>query len=419
MKTAANLFGWVSLHFRGQYFRFSQIIESVLLNDSFLCSKLNVRDMITKMRKPSSLILAIAAAMFLSSCGQSSPDSAAGELPAPETDFVTLIQGAGDTQKEYPGNIEGIVNVDVKPQVTGYLQAVLVKEGQYVQKGQPLFRIMPDVYNEQVKNSDAGLKSALAAQATARLEVEKLRPLVDGKVVSDMQLKTAQANYNAATAQVEQAKAALGSSKINANFTLIKAPVSGYIGRIPNRTGTLVSPADTAALTTLSDISTVQVYFSISEANYITYSKEGVFSGDSGNIQLILADGSVYNQKGKVEAGSGNIDKATGSITMKAIFPNPDKLLRSGGAGKIVIGRTVDNIVQLPITSVKDIQDKFFVFKLADSSKVAMVPIQIDGKTKDTYYVKSGVKAGDKIALNRIDMLQDGMKVQPKKVPAK
>ncbi|MDV4128735.1 efflux RND transporter periplasmic adaptor subunit [Elizabethkingia anophelis] len=375
--------------------------------------------MITKMRKPSSLILAIAAAMFLSSCGQSSPGSAAGELPAPETDFVTLIQGAGDTQKEYPGNIEGIVNVDVKPQVTGYLQAVLVKEGQYVQKGQPLFRIMPDVYNEQVKNSDAGLKSALAAQATARLEVEKLRPLVDGKVVSDMQLKTAQANYNAATAQVEQAKAALGSSKINANFTLIKAPVSGYIGRIPNRTGTLVSPTDTTALTTLSDISTVQVYFSISEANYITYSKEGIFSGDSGNIQLILADGSVYNQKGRVEAGSGNIDKATGSITMKAIFPNPDKLLRSGGAGKIVIGRTVDNIVQLPITSVKDIQDKFFVFKLADSSKVAMVPIQIDGKTKDTYYVKSGVKAGDKIAVNRIDMLQDGMKVQPKKVPAK
>ncbi|AIL46114.1 efflux RND transporter periplasmic adaptor subunit [Elizabethkingia anophelis] len=375
--------------------------------------------MITKMRKPSSLILAIAAAMFLSSCGQSSPGSAAGELPAPETDFVTLIQGTGDTQKEYPGNIEGIVNVDVKPQVTGYLQAVLVKEGQYVQKGQPLFRIMPDVYNEQVKNSDAGLKSALAAQATARLEVEKLRPLVDGKVVSDMQLKTAQANYNAATAQVEQAKAALGSSKINANFTLIKAPVSGYIGRIPNRTGTLVSPTDTTALTTLSDISTVQVYFSISEANYITYSKEGIFSGDSGNIQLILADGSVYNQKGRVEAGSGNIDKATGSITMKAIFPNPDKLLRSGGAGKIVIGRTVDNIVQLPITSVKDIQDKFFVFKLADSSKVAMVPIQIDGKTKDTYYVKSGVKAGDKIAVNRIDMLQDGMKVQPKKVPAK
>ncbi|HIB8180142.1 efflux RND transporter periplasmic adaptor subunit [Elizabethkingia anophelis] len=375
--------------------------------------------MITKMRKPSSLILAVAAAMFISSCGQSSPGSAAGELPAPETDFVTLIQGTGDTQKEYPGNIEGIVNVDVKPQVTGYLQAVLVKEGQYVQKGQPLFRIIPDVYNEQVKNSDAGLKSALAAQATARLEVEKLRPLVDGKVVSDMQLKTAQANYNAATAQVEQAKAALGSSKINANFTLIKAPVSGYIGRIPNRTGTLVSPADTVALTTLSDISTVQVYFSISEANYLTYSKEGVFSGDSGNIQLILADGSVYNQKGKVEAGSGNIDKATGSITMKAIFPNPDKLLRSGGAGKIVIGRTVDNIVQLPITSVKDIQDKFFVFKLADSSKVAMVPIQIDGKTKDTYYIKSGVKAGDKIAINRIDMLQDGMKVQPKKVPAK
>ncbi|MFB6454172.1 efflux RND transporter periplasmic adaptor subunit [Chitinophaga sp. Hz27] len=362
-------------------------------------------------------LLVMMGAILLSSCGHSAEST--GEMPPMETDFIVLTKGNAATQKGYPGLMQGIVNVDVKPQVTGYLEAVLVKEGDYVQKGQTLFKIKPEVYTEQVNSSSAALKAALAAQANASLEVEKLKPLVAGKVITDIQLQTAQANLNAATAQVEQAKAALGSSKINADFTLIKAPVSGYIGRIPNRIGNLVAPADQVALTTLADINTIFVYFSISEADFIGYKKSGVIGdGKTNNISLILADGSTYDHQGTLETASGNIDQTTGSITMKAIFSNPEKLLRSGGAAKVVINSTLNNVIQLPIASVKDIQDKFFVFKLIGNNKVSMVPVKVQGAATHSYFVKEGLQPGDKIAINRLDMLQDSMVVAPKYLSA-
>jgi membrane fusion protein (multidrug efflux system) len=350
------------------------------------------------------------------SCSTKADQCGYGEMPPQETDFITLNSGNAPVKLSYPGAIEGSVNVDVKAQVSGYLETIYVKEGDFVQKGQSLFKIKSEVFNEQVNNSDAGLKSALAAQANASLEIEKIRPLVEGKVVSDMQLRAAQASYDAATAQVAQAKAALGSSKINAGFALIKAPVSGYIGRIPNRIGNLVMPSDQVPLTTLSEINTVFVYFSMSEADFIAFKKSG--NGKEESIELITADGSAYAHKGRLESASGNIDRATGSMSMKAVFPNPDKLLRSGGSGKIVIHRILDEVLNLPMAAVKDIQDKYFVFKLADSNKVAMTPIEIAGRSGNNYLVKAGVQAGDKIAVNRIDALNEGMVVAPKTVTA-
>jgi len=177
------------------------------------------------------------------------------EYPPANVDFLEIAPTSASLEKKYPGSIEGKVNVDIKAQVTGYLQEIYVREGDFVQKGQSLFKIKGDVFNEQVNNSQAVVKSALAAQENARIELQKIRPLVAGKVVSELQLKTAEANYSSAMAQVAQAKAALGSSQINAAFSLIKAPVSGYIGRIPNRIGNLVTPSDPLPLTTLSEIS--------------------------------------------------------------------------------------------------------------------------------------------------------------------
>lgn len=362
-------------------------------------------------------LMLITAIISLSSCnsGTSETDAAAaGQMPAVETDFIILQKANAGMQISYPGSIEGRVNVDVKPQVSGYLQTVYVKEGDYVQKGQALFQIKPEVFQEQVNSSSAALKAALANQASARVEVEKIRPLVEGKVVSDMQLKTAEAAYDAATAQVQQAKAALGSSKINADFSLIKAPVGGYIGRIPSRLGNLVSPSDAAPLTTLSDINTVFVYFSMSESDYIAYKKDGRSITGSQKVELMLADGSIYEYKGELESASGNIDRATGSMSMKAIFPNPDKLLRSGGAAKVIINNAVNGVMEIPKTAVKDIQDLFFVYLLDDSSNVKMVPVEINGGTKDRYFIQSGVKPGDKVAVNRVDMLQMGVPVIPK-----
>ncbi|KAF2517168.1 efflux RND transporter periplasmic adaptor subunit [Flavobacterium foetidum] len=350
----------------------------------------------------------------LYSCGKGGENGGEFAVPKPEVDFFQAESLTGEVDKKYPGLIEGSVNVDIKAQVSGYLEAIYVKEGDYVTKGQSLFKIKGDVFAEQVNSSRASYKSALAAVANAKLEVEKIKPLVEGKVYTEMQLKTAQANLDAATAQAAQAKAALGSSQINAAFSLIKAPVSGYISRIPNRIGNLVTPADTVPLTVLSEINTVFVYFSMSEADYLSFMKD---PNSKKSVSLIMADDSVYENKGTLETASGNVDRTTGSITMKAVFPNPKKLLRSGGSARIVLQNSLSSVVSVPMASVKDIQDKFFVFVLKDSSKVAMVPIEIAGSAGNNYFVKSGVKSGDKVALNSIDALNDNMEVIPKNAP--
>ncbi|WP_284462392.1 efflux RND transporter periplasmic adaptor subunit [Chryseobacterium sp.] len=365
------------------------------------------------------LALSLTAAAILYSCGSGNSQENAQQQSALPTDFIQVKSGDVDVSTGYPGSIEGQDNVDIKAQVTGYLEAVYIKEGQYVSKGQTLFRINPSVYNEQVNTNEAALKAALAAQETARIEVEKLRPLVEGKVVSDMQLKTAQANFRSASAQVAQAQSSLGSSKINANFTYIKAPVSGYIGRIPNRVGNLISPSDASPLTTLSNISSVNVYFSMNEADFIAHSRAAASGGNVDNVELVLADGSTYSFKGKLENASGNFDKNTGSIQMKAVFQNPDKLLRSGGTARVMLHNVLDGVVKLPKTSVKDIQDKFFVYKLEGKDKVKMTQIEVSGSTSQDYFVKNGVNAGDKIAINRIDALTDGALVVTTVIPSK
>ncbi|MEC4115098.1 efflux RND transporter periplasmic adaptor subunit [Myroides pelagicus] len=361
----------------------------------------------TKQWKIQKVLSFLILTIILSACGSQSQEK---EMPVIETNFVTLNKNQATITNTYPGMIEGVVNVDIKAQVSGYLENIYVQEGDYVQKGQSLFRIKGAVFNEQVNSSNAALKSAQANLATATLEVEKLEPLVEGKVVSLVQLNESKARYDAALAQVAQAKARLSSSKLNAEFALIKAPVSGYIGRIPSRIGNLVTPSDTQPLTQLSDISSVFVYFSLSEADFIAYLKE---QKDGEVIELILADGSIYKHQGKLGFASGSIDRKTGSMTMKAVFENPNKLLRSGGSVRVVIKKVQNNVLKVSKLYVKDIQDKFFVFKLEQGNIVKMTPIDIIGSSGDYYLVKKGLNKGDRIASNRIDVLKDSMKVTP------
>lgn len=358
----------------------------------------------------------ITAATLLSSCGgnQEQPQEQAITV-----DFIELSPTEAETEKKYPGALEGTVNVDVKAQVTGYLDQIYVKEGDYVTAGQALFKIKPDVYNEQVNNSKAAYQAALSAEQNAKLEIEKIQPLVEGKVYTELQLRTAEANYAAAKAQVAQARAALGSSEINARFTQINAPVSGYIGRIPNRIGNLITPNDAIPLTTLSEINTVNVYFALSEADFIAFVRDQHGKTGKQKASLILADGTVYEHSGQVEVASGNIDKNTGSITLKASFPNPNKVLRSGGSAKVVLTKKHEDVLLVPMAAVKDIQDRYFVYVIGEKNKVAMKQIEIAGNTANEYLLKSGLTAGEKIVMNRIDVLNDGMQVQPSKVHVK
>ncbi|WP_406823610.1 efflux RND transporter periplasmic adaptor subunit [Pedobacter sp. KACC 23697] len=347
-------------------------------------------------------------------CSHEPQNASTEQLQALETDFITLNPGSTTVKQIYPGNMEGLVNVDIKAQVSGYLEKIFVKEGDYVQKGQLLFKIKSEVFQEQVSNSSAALQSAVAAQVNAGIEVEKMKSLVNGNVVSPVQLKTAEANLQAASAQVAQAKATFGASKINAGFALIKAPVSGYIGRIPNRIGNLISATDATPLTTLSDISTVYVYFSLSEAEFMRLNSRSTDKATQMNIGLVTADGQHYPENGKLQIASGNIDRVTGTVSMKAVFNNPKRMLRSGGSANVVVEESISDILLVPKAAVKDIQDKFFVYRLADSNKVRLIPIEIKAESGDDYIIRSGLKNGDQIAINRIDVLYDGIQVKPK-----
>jgi membrane fusion protein (multidrug efflux system) len=323
------------------------------------------------------------------------------------------------TYQEYPASIAGMDNVEIRPQITGILQQIFVDEGAFVQAGRPLFKIDEAPFRQQLNNASARLHSAQGALTNAELEIEKLTPLVQNKVVSDIQMKTAMAAKEVAVGNVEQANADIASAKINLGYTLIKAPVRGFVGLLPRKRGSVVSPADPTALTDISDVHNVHVYFALSESDFINF--KDAYPGKTlaekighlPEVQLVLADDSAYSLKGKIDLINGQFDKNTGAITVRATFHNPEGLLRSGNTGKIRLFLVRKNEIRVPQSATLEMQDKTFVFVLGDSDKVARKPIVINGRTDGYYLVKSGLEAGDKIVLTGFDHLHEGDKIVP------
>ncbi|WDF56459.1 efflux RND transporter periplasmic adaptor subunit [Mucilaginibacter sp. KACC 22063] len=369
--------------------------------------------------KPLALVFAIAILYGCSHPPQQQQQAAPPSLPVME-----VKSGNSTTYQEYPASIEGTVNVEVRPQVSGTLDKVFVDEGAYVHAGQPIFKINELPYRSALNNAVAALHAAEAAQANAQIEVEKLTPLVENKVVSDYQLKTAKASYRAATANIESAKANVATAQINLGYTLIKAPVNGFIGRLEKKQGSLVTPQDVAALTELSDVHDVHVYFSLGEKDFVTFKEQ--YPGETLQdklkkvpyVSLLLADGTEYAKQGKIDIIDGQFNKTTGAITVRATFSNPQGLLRSGNTGKIRLSLDHKDALIVPESATVDMQDKVFVFTVGDSSKVKKQAISIIGKNGDNYLVKDGIKAGDQIVLTGIDKLQEGMVIHPEKQPA-
>jgi len=366
------------------------------------------------------LLTIIAIALF--SC---SPKPAAVQAPPPPSlPVATITSGTDTTYQEYPASIEGTVNVEIRPQVSGSLDKVFVDEGAFVNAGQPLFKINEQPFRAALNNALASQHAAEGALANAQLEIDKLTPLVQNKVVSDFQLKTAKSTYDIAKANIEQAKANVATAKINLGYTLITAPVSGYIGRLLKKQGSLVGPTDAQELTQLSDVHDVHVYFSLSEKDFVAF--KGQYPGTTLNdklkhlpkVNLLLSDNSTYARAGKIDMIDGQFDKTTAAITIRATFDNPDGLLRAGNTGKVRLGLTHKDALIVPESATIEMQDKVFVFALADSNKVKKVPIGIEGKSGDNYLVSSGLKVGDKIVLTGVDHLQEGTVIAPQAKPA-
>jgi RND family efflux transporter MFP subunit len=366
--------------------------------------------------------LPVIVAIYVSSCSQVQGTQAA---PPPQALPVLVVNASpATTYAEYSATVEGKTNVEIRPQVSGYLDRIFTEEGAYVTQGQPLFKINDRPYDEQLNNAQANISAAKANMDKAAIEVNRLKPLVENKVISDVQLKAAEAAYAAAKAELSQTEAAGNNAHINLGYTLVKAPVSGYIGRIPFKTGSLVGRGESLPLTVLSDIREVYAYFSMSESDFLHFTEESAGKTITEKIktlpqvQLQLADKNIYSAKGRIELMEGQFDKTMGTISFRAVFPNTGGLLRTGSTGRIRIPQTTSATVPVPQTATFELQDKIFVYTVGDSNKVTSQPLHVLAKTTGWYLVDKGVRAGDRIVYAGMDRLQDGIIITPQPLSA-
>jgi len=372
----------------------------------------------TKLNR-SQLLITTIATVVLFAC-KSSADNAGGfQMPPQQLPVITVSSLPATTYQEYTASLQGRKDIEIRPQVDGYIEKIYVDEGARVRKGQPLFHINDRPYREQLNNAKASLAAAKANLANAQINVNKLTPLVQNNVISDVQLKTAQAAYTAAEANVAQAEAVVQSAQINIGYALIKAPADGYIGKIPLKTGSLVGTTTAEPLTILSETKEVYAYFSLSENDFMKFKDQ--FKGTSIEekikqmpaVDLVLADNSVYQEKGKVEIAEGQFDRTAGTITFRAIFPNANGTLRSGNTGKIRIAKTITNTIVIPQEATYELQDKVFVFIVGDSNKVASKPLTISATSGNYYLIQGGINAGEKIVYTGLERLRDGAVIIP------
>ena len=368
------------------------------------------------MTKNKILLFAALAAMLVSCGGKKS----SGKPDFGDNEYAVRTVGAqsAELQTTYPATIKGVQDVEIRPKVSGFITKLCVKEGQTVKAGQLLFVIDNVTYAAAVRQAKAAVNSAKAQLNTARLTYNNNVKLFKNNVIGAYELQSAKNSMEAAAAGLAQAEASYVSAKENLNFCYVTSPASGVIGDLPYRVGALVSASSQQPLTTVSNISTMQVYFSMTEKDLLDMTKTagGLHAAikDYPSVKLQLADGTIYNQPGRVATVSGVIDPTTGSVSMRADFPNPEHLLKSGGSGSIVVPHVSSSAIVIPQDAVAQVQDKHFVYVVGKNNKVKYTAVTInpqdDGKN---YIITSGLKPGDRIVVNGISSLTDGMEIKP------
>ena len=366
------------------------------------------------MKIKSTMIVAIAA-LALVSCGKKSGGSLA-DLQDNEFAVRTVGGSTADLQTTYPATIKGIQDVEVHPKLAGYITNVYVHEGQAVRAGQVMFTLDSETYRAAVNQAQAALNTAIAQENTTKLTYENNKKLFAQHIIGQYELSTAQNSYLTAKAQVAQARASLASARETLSWCSVVAPASGVVGDLPFKKGALVSTAST--LTTVSDVSTVEVFFSMSESDILGMSKTAGSVADvlkeMPTVKLQLADGTIYNQPGRVVKMSGVIDATTGAYSLIAHFPNPQHLLKSGGAGQIIVPRVSSNAIMIPQEAVSQVQDKYFVYKVGNDNKVKYSEITVNPENDGVnYIVTSGLNVGDRYVSKGIQKLTDGMAIKP------
>ena len=358
--------------------------------------------------KKSKYFMLAASALLLASCGGKSggrPTFGDNEYPV-----VTVGTSNASSQATYPASIKGVQDVQICPKVQGFITQINVKEGQTVGAGQVLFVLDNATYQAQVRQAQAAVNTAQAQCNTAKLSFENSQKLYENKVIGDFELQSATNTFESAKAGLAQAQAALASAKEMLSFCYVKSPAAGVVGTLPLKVGALVNTA--SVMTTVSNISQMEVYFSMTEKDALEMSKSGEGLQALPTVKLQLADGTIYSHDGKVTKMSGVIDQATGSVQMIAVFPNPDKLLKSGGSGAIVIPHENTSAIVIPQSCVSEVQNKKFVYTVGKDNKVKYTEIKVAPQNDGlNYVVTDGLKVGDKYVTNGITKLNDGMEI--------
>ncbi len=367
--------------------------------------------------KTAGMALATATVLCMTACGGQQQQA---QAPTPEIATITVDYGNSDLESAYPATIKGRTDIDIRPQVTGFITKVHVDEGQQVKKGQVLFTLDQVQFQAAVDQAQAAVKVAETGVQTAQLTADNKRTLFDKNIISEYEWQMAANSLAQAKAQLAQAQANLVTARKNLAYTSVTSPSDGVVGTIPNREGSLASPSSAQPLTTVSDNSDVYAYFSLNEKDILDLTENGAKNLNASisqmpEVTLRLANGDIYPQKGKVATVSGVIDKSTGSATVRALFDNKSGMLRSGSTGQVLIPNKFEQVIVIPQAATNELQNVRFAYVVNDSNKVVATPIQVseisDGKN---FIVTSGLQPGQRIAVEGIGTkVRDGITVVP------
>ncbi|MCS3735094.1 efflux RND transporter periplasmic adaptor subunit [Mucilaginibacter dorajii] len=373
------------------------------------------------------LIIAVSFTAVISSCGNSNKQAAAG-APAQVLDYkvMELQPRQATLNVDYPASIQGQQNIEIRPKIDGYVEKIYVDEGAIVTKGQLLFKINAPQYEQDVRTAAAGIKTAEADLNLAKMQVKKVKPLVEKDIISAYELESAQLTEQTKAAALAQAKASLANAKVNLNYTTITSPVNGVIGALPYKLGSLVTSSTTDPLTTVYNTANIYAYFALNEKQLLDFSRDSLnktsFKTKLASlppVSLILPDGTTYEHAGKVETVNGLINTATGAANVRADFVNPRGLIRSGSSAVVRIPNLVKAALLVPESATYELQDKRFVYVVDAQNKIKNVAIQVMDNTAGLFYVVTqGLKAGDKIILESSGNLQDGTVIKTNVVSA-
>lgn len=364
------------------------------------------------------------ALLSLASCGdkntQGGAAAAGGPPPVQSYPVFTVKSQDATLNSDYPATLQGQQNIEIRPKIDGFVDKIFVDEGSVVKKGQMLFRISAPQYAQDVNTAAAAISSAEADVSAAQLQVNKTKPLVEKDIISHYELESAQYTLQARKAALAQAKAALATARTNLGYTNIVSPVNGVVGTIPYKLGSLINSNTAEPLTTVSNIGTVYAYFSLNEKQLLDFSRH--YEGKTLDaklkklppVSLILSDGTAYPEKGEVETVSGLLNTSTGSASLRAKFPNPLGLIRSGGSATLRLPQTLKNAILVPQKATYELQGKRFVYVVDAKGAVKSTEIQtMDLATGQFFVVTSGIKDGETVVLEGTATLRDGVTIKP------